>query len=110
MSRLVQLFIVCAWDGSVGFWRDDDGFACLSQRFNHPFIGITRVVGNDRIRVNAGQQRIGAVKFMGLSRREMKAGRVAQRIAGGMYFCGQTAFAAPDAFRRPVPPFAPALC
>lgn len=29
----------------------------------------------------------------GLSWREMKAGRVAQRIAGGMYFSGQAALA-----------------
>src|SRR6185437_5518880 len=112
MSRLVQVLIIIigTCDFSVGFWRDDDGFACFSQRFNHPFIGIKRFVGNDRVCVNAGQQRIGAVKIMGLSWREMKAGRVAQCIAGGMYFSGQAALAAPDRLLRLIPPFAPAAC
>lgn len=110
MACFVQVFIVCAGDCSVGFWRDDDGFACFAQRFNHPFIGIKGFVGNDRVCVHAGQQRVGTVKIMGLSWREMEAGRVAQRIAGGMYFCGQAALAAPDRLLRLIPPFAPAAC
>jgi len=40
----------------------------------------------------------------------MKACGIAQRIAGGVDFCGQPSVVAPDGFLRLLPPFAPALC
>jgi len=45
----------------------------LLQRLDHPFIGIKGLIGNDRVRINAGQQGIGSVKVMRLSRGEMNA-------------------------------------
>ena len=47
---------------------------------------------------------------MRLSRRQMKAGGIAQRVDGGMDFRAQPAAAAPDRFSFGPPFFAPALC
>jgi hypothetical protein len=57
-----------------------------------------------------GQQRIGPVQIAGLSGRQVKASRIAQRIAGRMYFSGQSTFATPEALCFLGPPFAPAAC
>ena len=45
----VQGFIVFALEGSVGFRRDDDARACLLNRLDHPFIGVKRLVRDDRV-------------------------------------------------------------
>jgi hypothetical protein len=44
-----------------------------------------------------------------LSRRQMKAGRVAQGVACRMDFGSQSTLATPDGLKRSVPPLAPAL-
>lgn len=72
--------------------------AGYSQRLDHSLISITRLVGNTGVRVQTGEQRIGPVQIMRLSRREIKTHRVAQRIAGGVDFGGQSTLAAPDGF------------
>ena len=84
MPDSVEGLIVVTRGCSVGFGWDDDDLPCCSQRFNYPFIGIKGLIGDDRVRVNAGKQSIGSVKIMRLSRRQMKPGRVAQHIAGGV--------------------------
>ena len=98
MPCLVELLSVGAGDRSVGFRRDHDGLAGCSQWFNHSRIGIKRLVGNNGVRIQTGEQRIGPVQIMRLSRREINAQRVAQRIAGGVDFGGQSALAPPDGF------------
>ena len=92
MPRLVQVFIVYAFDRSVGLGRDDEGFSRLLQRLDHPFIGSKGLIGNDRVRIKAREQGIGSVKGMCLSRREMEACGIAQGIAGGVNFGRQSAF------------------
>jgi len=106
----VQVFIVFAGGCSVGFGWNDDGLAGLLQRLDHPFIGIKGLIGNDRVGGHVGEQDIGTIKIMGLSWREMKAGGVPQRIAGGVDFGGQPALRTAKGFRLVSPPFAPALC
>lgn len=106
----VQVFIVLAFEGSVGFLGNDDALARLLQRLDHSFVGVKRLVRDDHVRVNAGQQGIGSVKVMRLSWREMKICGVAQCISCRMDFRSQPAFAPPDRFLYTMPPFAPALC
>ncbi len=106
----VQVFIVFAFEGSIGFRRNDDALAHLLQRLDHSFIGVKRLVRDDHVSVNAGQQGIGFVKVMRLSWREMKICGIAQRIACRMDFRSQPAFTPSDHFLFTMPPFAPALC
>jgi hypothetical protein len=54
MTGLVEVLIVFSWGCSVRFGWDDYDRPCFSQRFNHPFIGIKGLIGNDRVRINAG--------------------------------------------------------
>lgn len=110
MPGSVEVLIVFAWGCSVGFGGNDNDLTRSLQRLDHPVIGIKRFVGNDRVRIKAREQGIGALKIMRLSWGEMKPRRVAQCIACGMDFCGQATLAAPDGFLRLVPPFAPAAC
>ena len=110
MPRRVQIFIVFTWGGSVGFGGNDHDLAGLLQRLDHPVIGIKGFISNDRVRIKTREQGIGALQIMRLSWGEMKPGRVAQRVAGGVDFGGQATLAAPDGFLRVVPPFAPAAC
>ena len=56
------------------------------------------------------QQRIRAGKVRGVARCEMEAGRIAQGITGRMEFRTQAPAGTAEAFRRLVPPFAPAAC
>ena len=56
------------------------------------------------------QQCIRPVEIMGLPGRQMKPGRIAQRIARRMDFRTHSAFRAAEAFRFLVPPFAPEAC
>ena len=110
MPGSVEVLIVVAWGGSVGFGGNDHDLARLLPWLDHPFLSIKGLIGNDRIRIKAREQGIGSLQIMRLSRCEMKAGRVAQCIAGGVDFGGQAPFATPDRFLFTMPPFAPALC
>jgi hypothetical protein len=49
------------------------------------------------------------VEIVEVPRRQMERDRVAQRIAQSVQLGAQSAFAAPNCFLGPVPPFAPAL-
>lgn len=89
VPRFVEVLIVCTWSCSVGFGWDDDDLPCFTQRFNHPFIGIKGLIGNDRVRSDAREQGIGAIQIMCLSWGEMKPYWVTQRITGGVDFGGQ---------------------
>lgn len=110
MSGAIEVLIVFAWGCSVGFGGNDNDLARLLQWLDHPFVSIKGLIGNDRVRSKAREQGIGTLKIMRLSRCELKPGRVAQRVAGGMDFRGQATFAAPDGFLRLESPFAPAAC
>ncbi|MDR4466847.1 MAG: hypothetical protein MRJ68_00945 [Nitrospira sp.] len=59
--------IVVAWDGSVGFGGNDQDLACSLQRLDHSFIGIKGLISNDCVRLNTGEQDIGALQIMRLS-------------------------------------------
>lgn len=112
VSGFVHFRIIGALFFPVFLWRYDALDACLFQQIENPLLRVIGLVGQKRPNVfeKIGQQDIGPFQIMSLSRRQMKAGRVAQSIARSVYFRRQPAFAAPDALFRFVPPFAPAAC
>jgi len=83
---LVEMFVVRALHVAVCLRRDDDLFTRVFQWLNDPFIRIMGFIGNHGLRGNLGQQHIGTFPVTGLSRREMKAGGIAQGIDDGLLF------------------------
>ena len=80
------------------------------QRLDHPFVGVVSLVGEQRISLETGQKHIGALEVMRLSRREMKADRIAQRVHRRVDFRAQSAFATADRLGLAVFFCALALC
>src|SRR5215211_8633596 len=110
MPGLVEVFVKGA-RCLPGIPRWDHGcLAGLGQRFEHPRVGIERLVGNERLGLKLREQGIRSSQIVLLTAGEMKAGRVAERIDGGVDFGAQPAARASDGLIRP--PFlgAPALC
>lgn len=112
VSGFIHFLIIGALLFPVFLGRNDALYACLLQQVKNPLLRVIGLVGQKRLNVfeKIRQQGIGSFQIMGLSRRQMKAGRVTQSIAGRVYLRRQSAFAAPDALFRFVPPFAPAAC
>src|SRR3954464_3527768 len=94
-----------------GLPRWDHGcLAGLGQRFEHPLVGIESFVGDERLGLKRGQQGIGSGQIVLLTAGEMKAGRIAERIDGGVDFGAQPSARASKGLI--LSPFfrAPALC
>ena len=75
---------------------DDRRLASFSQRFDHPLVGIERLVGDERLGLKRGQQGIRSGPIVLLTTGEMKANRIAERIHQGVDLGGQPALAAHD--------------
>src|SRR3954462_5262874 len=93
---LVEVFVKGA-RYRAGFARWDH--RCLtgfSKRLEHPLVGIERFVGNERFGLKVGQQGIGSSQIVLLTPGEMKAGRIAERIDGGVDFGAQPSARASD--------------
>jgi hypothetical protein len=96
MPGLVEVFVKGA-GRLAAFARWDDGrLAGVSQRLEYPLVGIERFVGDERLGLKVGQQGIGSGQIVLLTAGEMKAGRIAERIDGGVDLGGQPALAAAD--------------
>src|SRR3954462_3004883 len=96
MPGLVEVFVEGA-RRLAGFARWDDGrLAGVSQRLEYPLVGIERLVGDEGLGLKVGQQGIGSGQIVRLTASEMKAGRIAERIDGGVDLGGQPALAAAD--------------
>jgi hypothetical protein len=75
---------------------DDRRLAGVSQRLEHPLVGIERFVGDERLGLKVGQQGIGSGQIVLLTAGEMKADRIAERIDSGVDLGAQPALAAAD--------------
>ena len=81
----------------AGLARGDDGrLAGFSERLEHALVGIERLVGDERLGLKLWEQGIGSGQIVRLTAGEMKAGRIAERIDGGVDLGGQPALAAAD--------------
>ena len=66
----------------------------LGQRFEHPLVGIERLVGDERLSLKLWEQRIGSSQVMLLTSGEMKVDRIAECIHQGVDLGGPPALAA----------------
>src|SRR3954449_12226900 len=111
VARLVEVLVVGPGLLAVGLGRDHGRLAGPCERPEHALLGVERLVGDQRLGGEVGQQRVGAFEVVRLPRREGEAGRVAERVDQGVDLRAQAAAAAPD--RLPAPAAflgAPALC
>ena len=109
VARLVEVFVEGA-RRLAGCARWDHRRAGFSERLEHALVRIERFVGNERLGFKLWEQGIGSGQIMLLTAGEMKAGRIAERIDGGVNFGAQPSARAPDGLI--LTPFlrAPALC
>lgn len=86
------------------------GLSLAQQWLNQPSVSIVSLVGDDGLRGCFLEQDIRTLQIVALTRCEVKARGIAQRIDRGMNLGAQTASAAPEGLFVRIPPFAPALC
>jgi hypothetical protein len=110
MARLVQVFVVVAQCFSIRLGGNHGRFPGLRQRLEYPRIRVIALVGDDDRSSQGRQQDIGSFQIAGLAGRQQKAGRVAERIDGGMNLGAQSASAATNGLAFTLFFFAPALC
>ena len=112
MPRFIELLIIGPGVAPVRFRRDDNRHARLFEHGEHPLLGILGFIREHGVNLGHERRQEGSspVEIRSLPGRQMKAGRIAQRIAGRMDFRAHPAFGAANTFRRWVPPFAPAAC
>lgn len=93
MPPFIHLFIVFALLRPVGLGRYDGLNFGLFEQIKNTFVRIIGFIGQEGLYAlkKAGQQSIGALQVMRLAGRQMKACRIAQSIADGMNFGGQSA-------------------
>ena len=76
--------------------RNHHNLAYLHQRLDNPNLRIISLVCNDCARLGVLQQHVCAFRVTGLSGREVKTRRIAQRIDRCIDFRHQAATAAPN--------------
>lgn len=110
MTRLVGILVEIALNFAVAPGRNNERFSAGKQRFNDTFVGVEGFVSQQGIGFHVGQQCVGALQIMGLSRRQQKPQRIAKGIDKCVNLGAQPAFAAPDRFVFARFFWAPALC
>ena len=110
VAGLVEFLIVRAGVLAVGLGWDDGDLAGPRERSEHALLGVERLVRDQRVGLDRGEQGVRPLEVVRLPGREREAGRVAQRVDRGMDLGAQAAFASADRLGRAVPPSAPALC
>ena len=93
MPPFIHLFVVFALFDPVGFRRYDGLNLGLFQQIKDTLVRIIGLISQEGFYAHQkiGQQSVGTLQIVGLSGRQMKAGRIAQSIAGGMDFGRQSA-------------------
>ena len=91
VARFVELLVVVALRFAAGFWRNHSAFASCGKRLKHALISIKGPIGDYGIGFDRRKKGIGTIQIVGLARREMEAGWVAQRIDCGVDFGAQSA-------------------
>ena len=109
MACFVEVFVVGARLLSSGSGRDDGGFSRPLQAGQDALVGVVAFVGDPGGCGHRVQQSVSPFQIARLPCGEVQAGRVAERIHGGMDLGAQPTLAASDGL---VAPFlrAPALC
>ena len=112
MARLIEVLVIGAGLEPIRSGRNNTGHLRPLQNVEDAFLGIIgciREQGMDTLH-QIREKHIRAGEIRGLAGRETKADRIAQGITGRMEFGTQAPAGAAEAFRRLIPPFAPAAC
>ena len=110
MARRIKLSVILARRGPVGSRRDHRGLARSRQRLKHARVGVERLVGDQRVGLNGGQQVISPLKVVCLAAGQEEADRVAQRVDQSVDLGAQSAARVPDRLVLADFFWAPALC
>jgi hypothetical protein len=110
VTRLVKVPVIIARLFTATARGDDNALASDFQRCDDPLLGVISFIDEDRACLRVRQQYVSPFEIVGLPRREMKAGRIAQSVGGGVNLGAQTAPATPDCLCFRALFFAPALC
>lgn len=111
MACAVEAGVMLAPEGAIDLGGDGDFDAGGLEDIDHAFLSVVSAIGEQGAEPadDFGQQRIGTVEVVEMARCQMEGDRVAERVAQSVQLGAQSAFAAPDRFLGPIPPFAPAL-
>ena len=110
VTRRIKLSVVAARRGPVGSRRNHRGFASGRQRLKDPFIGVERLIGDQRIGLHRGQQVVRPHQVVRFTASQEEADRVAQRVDQGVDFGAQSAARSTDRLVLAGFFLAPALC
>jgi len=110
MAFLVEVLVELAGHAPVGFGRDDYTFAGLLERFDDALVRVIGLIGDQLVCFERRQKVVGTSQIMRLSAGQMKPGRVAQRIDGGVDLRAQPAAGSSDRLILAGFFWAPALC
>jgi len=101
--------VALAVDLAVGFGRDHRRDAAHAQSFDEA-VRVVALVGDEGLRLDFGEQRIGLGDVVDLSAGEADRPRIAERVDDGVDLGRRSAARAPDRFLAAVFLGAPALC
>lgn len=96
VARLIEVLVVVTLRFATTFGRNHCGFPGRGKRLDYAVAGIKGLIGDDDIGFESRQKGISALQIMSLTRRQMKARRVAERVNRGVDFGAQSASRAPD--------------
>ena len=110
MAGLIEVLVIGAGLAPMRFGRNHNGHLRLLQHGQDTLGGIIGSIREQSLDPvdHLRQQRIRAGEGRGVARREMQAGRIAQRLTGRREFGTPAPAGAAEAFCLLVPPFAPA--
>ena len=109
VALTIEREVALARCDASGFWRDDGGDSSPLQGLDQG-VGVIGLVGQEGLRTDFSQQRLGLAKVGRLSGREREGDRIAQSIDDRVDFGGQSASVAADGLVFAVFFRAPALC
>ena len=110
MASLVEVFIILTLIFSIAIRWNDRSLAGLFKQIDHTRVGIECLVGDHSVGFEGRKKRISADQIVGLAGREQEAGRIAERVDGGVDFRTQSPSRVTDRLVRTVFLSAPALC
>jgi hypothetical protein len=97
------------WFLAVGFRRNDGGDVTRLERLDKG-VGVVALVGDESLRLDLAQQRLGLGDVGRLPRRQGENDRIAECVDDGMDLGRQSASRAADGLSLAVFFWAPALC
>ena len=110
MARLVERPVVRSRCDAIALGWDDRELVGGGEWFDHPGVGVERLVGDERVGGERRQEGVGALQVVRLPRGEPELDRVAEGVDQGVDLGAQPTFAAADRLVCGVFFGAPALC